>query len=132
MNEEQRKWWILERLKHSLQALALPAAAQLAHLPDFVVKTDELVLDFDHWRDCAVVNYRGEMTEAQLRSLETLDKHIENPSGDRTVWDESALYGHPFWAKVRRLAIEALNAFGWAQGTPPIYAHEYVPGKVNE
>jgi hypothetical protein len=132
MNEQQRKHWTLERLKHSLQALALPAAAQLAYYPDFVVKTDELVLDLGHWRDCAVGNYRGEMTEAQLRSLETLDKHIDNPSGDRTVWDDSALSRHPFWATLRRLAIEALNAFGWPQETPPSYAHEYVPGKVNE
>jgi len=54
MNEQESKQSILERLQHSLQALALPAPAQVAYLPDFVVKTDEMVLDFGHWQDCAV------------------------------------------------------------------------------
>ncbi len=47
MNHQQRKQWVFERLKHSLQALGLPAPAQVAYYPDFVVKTDELVLDLD-------------------------------------------------------------------------------------
>ncbi len=35
------------RLKHSLQALAMPAEVQLTLFPDFVCKADELALDFD-------------------------------------------------------------------------------------
>jgi len=37
MDEQQRKEWIFERLKHSVQALALPSTAQVSRLPDFVV-----------------------------------------------------------------------------------------------
>jgi hypothetical protein len=131
MNKQHLKQSILERLKHSLQALALSATDQVAHLPDFVVKTDELVLDFDHWRECAVGNYRSDMTAAQLDSLAAIKAHIATPNstGDRTVWDESALYSHPFWGELRNLAIQSLNAFGWPQETPPSYAHEYVSGK---
>jgi hypothetical protein len=131
MNEQQLKQSILERLKHSLQALALPAQAQVAYLPDFVVKTDELVLDFGHWRDCATGNCQVDMTAAQLDSLTAVEAHIAAPNstGDRTVWDESALYSHAFWEELRNLAIQSLNAFGWPQETPPSYAHEHVPGK---
>ena len=131
MNDQQRKQGILERLKHSLQALALPAAAQVLYLPDFVVKTDELVLDFHHWRECAVGNYRAGMTTAELESLAAVDAHIAVPNsiGDRTVWDESALHSHPFWEELRKLAAQSLNAFGWPRETPPSYAHEYVSGK---
>jgi len=131
MNEQESKQSILERLQHSLQALALPAPAQVAYLPDFVVKTDEIVLDFGHWRDCAVGNYHDGMTAAQLDSLAAVEAHIAVPNsiGDRSVWDESALYSHPFWEELRNLAIQSLNAFGWPQERPPSYAHEYAPGK---
>jgi hypothetical protein len=132
MNEQRRKQWILERLKHSVQALALPAAAQLSLLPDFVVKTDELVLDFDHWRKCAVTNYRADLTSEQVESLAAMDAQIANPSGDRSVWDESSLSTHPFWSELRRLAALALNTFGWHQETPPSYAHEFISGRVDE
>ena len=131
MDEELRIRWIYERLKHSLQAMALPATAQLSYLPDFVVKTDELVLDFDHWRDCAVGNYRVDMTASQVDSLAAVEAHIDGPNttGDRSVWEESALYSHPFWDELRNLAIQSLTEFGWPQETPPSYAHQYVPAK---
>jgi hypothetical protein len=131
LNAQPDKQAIFQRLQHSLQALALPAAAQIALFPDFVCKTDELVLDFDHWRSCAVGNYRVEMTPAQLQSLAAVDTHIDIPNIDeyKSVWDESALYSHPFWEELRDLAIQSLNAFGWPQETPPSYAHEFVPGR---
>jgi len=131
MNEQQRKQWIFLRLKHSLQVLALPAAAQVSLFPDFVLKADELVLNFDHWRHCAVENYHSEMTAAQLDSLATLDAHIGGPNsvGDETVWEESALYSHPFWEEIRRLSVHALKAFRWSQEMPPDYRHEYVPSQ---
>ena len=81
MNELQRKRWIFERLTHSLQGMALPATAQLSYFPDFVMKTDELILSFDHWRECAIGNYRAEMTAAQLELLAVIDAHIAS-SGD--------------------------------------------------
>jgi hypothetical protein len=131
MNEQERKQWILALLKHSLQRLALPASEQVQLLPDFVVKTDELMLDFDHWRECAVGNYHADMTAAQLDSLATVDAHtdVPNSTGDRTVWEESALYSHSFLEELRNLAIQSRNTFGWPQETPPSYAHQYLPGR---
>jgi hypothetical protein len=75
MNDQQRKQWIFDRMKHSLQALSLPASTQNSLFPEFVVRADELVLDFDHWRVCAVGNYRAEMTDAQLDSLAAIDAY---------------------------------------------------------
>jgi len=71
------------------------------------------------------------MTAAQQDSLAAVEAHIAVPNsiGDRSVWDESALYSHPFWEELRNLAIQSLNAFGWPQERPPSYAHEYAPGK---
>ena len=71
------------------------------------------------------------MTPVQLESLATLDAHTDGPNaiGDRTVWEESALYFHPFWGEIRKLAIQALKAFGWPEEKPPTYTHEYVPGR---
>lgn len=104
--ERQR---MMMQLKESLQALAVEAKEQLLLFPDFVVKTDELVLDFDDARLCAVGNYRHAMTAAQLKILADIDAHIAspNPSGDRSVWDEAALESHPFWKKLRELAADA-------------------------
>jgi len=131
MDELRRKQWIFERLKHSVQALELLMPAQLPLMPDFVVKTDELLLEFDHWRECAVTNYRADLTGEQLESLAAMNTHIGSPSGDQSVWDESCLSTHPFWTELRRLAAVALSSFGWPQETPPSYAHEYVSGCDN-
>jgi len=38
-------------LKEAVRLLALPASEQLALLPDFVCKPDELALTFDQWFD---------------------------------------------------------------------------------
>lgn len=130
MNRQAQKDRIFQRLQHSLQALALPGEQQIQLFPIAVVIADELVLDFDHWRSCAVDNYRIELTKAQLRCLGTLNDKIENAtnSADKNVWCEDALRSHGFWAELRELAAQALETFGWPLAVPPNYKHEYVRG----
>jgi aspartate aminotransferase-like enzyme len=130
MSDVSLKSSLLERLKHSLQALASPPSDQVELLPNFVVKTDELVLDFDHWRSCVLHNYEGELTTEQVASLVALDQLIEkmSKSGDKAFWEEAALYAHPVWVDIRNLASKSLLAFGWAKDKPPSYASEYVRG----
>jgi hypothetical protein len=127
MNEQERRHWILERLKHSLQALAIPASEQVSLFPDFVIKTEELILEFEHWRVTALKNYRADLTDKQCDSLAAIDAHSTAPS--KEVWDESALASHPFWQHIRRLAKESLDAFEWPLDAPKSYAREYVRGK---
>jgi len=130
MNPQEQRDWIFQRLKHSLQALALPAEQQVQLFPKAVVIPDELVLDFDHWQSCAVDNYRIELTEEQLHSLEILNNKIESATddADKCVWREDALRSHTFWTELRQLAIRALESFGWPLVAPPDYKHEYVLG----
>ena len=128
MNPKAQKEWILERLKHSLQALALPGEQQVQLFPRGVVVTDELVLDFDHWRSCVVGNDRSEFTEAQSRAIAALSEKIKSApnENDKSVWHEEALCLHSFWIEVRKLAARALETFGWPAEVPPDYKHEYV------
>jgi hypothetical protein len=129
LDDVSRREGILERLKHSLQALSLEAAEQVRLFPDFVHKNDALVLDFDHWRLCAVGNYGKEMTPAQLESLQAIDAHIGTATpSDTAVWDEDGLYTNPYWRELRVLATACLGSFGWPREIPPSYAHEYVRG----
>lgn len=123
---DERKNRTMERLKHSLQALALPAAAQVLQFPDFTAKTDESVLDFDDWRSCAVENYGDEMSAMQLKSLAAIHAYIGTEDSHSSAWDESAWHSHPFWEELRRLAMKSLAEFGWPAEVPPSYAHEYV------
>ena len=131
MNPEQQRFATFQRLKHALQALAIAAEEQVRLFPDFVVKTDELVCDFDDWMSCAIENYGSEMTKEQLQSLAVLDTHIE--AGDKrhgkSIWEEESLYSHPFWQELREMSSQALKAFDWPLVTPPSYAHEYVRGR---
>jgi|SRR5215472_977482 len=128
-SDDERREVILQRLKESLQALAVPASEQVRLFPEFVVKTDELVLDFDHWQYCAMANYGSQMTEAQRTSLVALDSHTDGgSSAGRSIWDEQSLFTETFWDTARRLSKSALEAFGWPLQVPPTHSSEYVRG----
>ncbi len=53
------------------------------------------------------------MTAAQLESLAAIDAHIDvcQSIDNQSVWEESALYSHPFWEEHRKKAIHSLSAF---------------------
>ena len=121
---------MIERLIHSLQALAAPADAQLARFPGFVVKADELALDFADAllliSDCPQV----ELSAAQQETLGQLDAHLEAMSAAprAPLWTDAAVRGAPEWVTVRRLAREALVALGEAYALPPSSDSTYIPG----
>ncbi len=131
MRDDIENWdALLVRLKHSLQALAMPADTQLELFPDFVCKVEELALDFDHWSGCVLNNDRGELGEKQKSLLRKLDGAFGQMSGgqNRNLWVEDALRNSPEWRGVRDIAKAALASFGWNTERPPSYQHEYVPG----
>ncbi len=119
---------ILLRLKHALQALALPPRVQLGLLPDFVCKADELALDFDHWCSTVVQREDWSLTEFQRSQLVALDGALTDMSSaeQRLLWTDDAMTDRPEWQHVRMLAQAALAAFGWTLETPPSYRHEYI------
>ncbi len=120
---DQRQSSTFLRLRHSLQLLACPAETQLDLLPYYVCRSDELALEFDHWRMTVSGLYRSELTDVQLSALIVVDEHLKTI----TAWSDDDIKTSGEWAMARRLARQALDAFAWPMETPPSYAHEYVP-----
>jgi hypothetical protein len=105
---------IFERLKHSIQLLACPPEVQLNLLPSFVCKADELALDFDHWRDVALRNFRSELTVDQLSCLDAIGRRFsELTRMGSEHWTEIAVRESTEWQGIRVLAGAALASFGW-------------------
>jgi hypothetical protein len=112
------------QLKWSLQALAMPASTQLKLFPEFVVKADELALDFDSAWSAVRTNYEDELSPAQAAAIDAVERKLERMSRDGAefdvdLWTESALSSSGQWEDVRSLAESALEAFGWTRESPP-------------
>ena len=120
---------ILERLKHSLQLLACPPEIQLKMLPRCVCKADELALDFDLWREVVLNNFRSELSAYQMCCIESIDQSLSQLTRmGPECWTEEAVHQSEEWRRVRTLAADALDAFGWPLETPPSHADEFVGG----
>ena len=124
---------IYEHAKHALQLLACPAETQIRLLPLFVCVTDELALDFDHWKRTLVGNFASEMTAEQIASLTRIDEHFAflSRGGEGfqvEFWTPNALRESVEWQRIREMAVQALQLFGWPVESPPSYAHEYIGG----
>ena len=121
---------LLVRLRHCLQALAMPADVQLSLLPDFVCKAGELALDFDHWSACVLSNPECQMSDGQRARLLALNDALEQMSGEgkQSLWTDQALGSRAEWERVRERAKAALASFQWGVECPPSYKDEYVRG----
>jgi hypothetical protein len=121
---------LLVRLKHSLQALAMPADIQLSLFPDSVCKVEELALNFDHWSLCVLDNDEGQVSQEQKSFLRQLGSVFDEMGGtkNQNLWTEEALHANPKWQEVRDTANATLVSFGWNSERPPSYEHEYVGG----
>lgn len=118
------------RFVHALQALAIDAESQLSLYPQFVVKADELVLDFDNWYGVAKPDLEAEATLEAKRSLQALDEFIDSISGQpfAHLWTEEAVLSSEEWKKMRLLAQAACNALGVPIETPPSSPDIFVQG----
>ena len=113
-----------QHLMWSVQALAAPAEVQVTLYPDFVVKANELALDFDNWYECARFSLAPEWSESQRTSLAALDAKLDAMSRSgaeftEDLWLESALAADPNWEQVRDLARTAIRLFSWPVECPP-------------
>lgn len=125
MNRES----IINQLKWSIQTLALEADDQLASFPDFVVVTDELLLEYDNWYRAAIGNYPDFFSDEQLKILKEIDLFIDElPQEDLNVSIADELRTYPFWKELRILAREALLKFNWTSERPPSDRSTYVRG----
>lgn len=123
---EARGNGILAELRLSLQLLAAPAQAQLSHFPvDWIVLTDEMTLDFDHWLQCFTIYWKPSHTQTdQLNKLDSFFNEMSGPS-HTDFWSNEALSSDPRWEEVRLLAKAVLTSFGWPSEIPPPAREEH-------
>ncbi|WMW80078.1 hypothetical protein RF679_15700 [Undibacterium cyanobacteriorum] len=99
-------------------ALASEAHIQEALFPNVAAKGDELVLEFDEWRNKVdMVSF----TQLQLATIQQLDAYILSHSGEafaELYLDTQHLYSSDYWIKVRELAQQVIEAFGWVYQIP--------------
>lgn len=116
--------WVIAELRHSLQALALPADEQLALFPDFVCKADELALDLDNFYPAARLNVPDLFTQEQWDRVDVIDCMLGAMSGRENAerWTDDALRTSPEWETIRGLARTALEGLGWEVAVPPSFA----------
>jgi hypothetical protein len=106
--------WCIQEFRYSLQALAQPSYVQLAIYPDWVVKVEELALDYDHWYAC-VRPYTQYLSHDQKALLDEIAHRFDALTGtaNSSLWTEEALEMSREWAEIRRLAQDALTLLGW-------------------
>ncbi len=120
---------IINQLKWSIQTLSLEADGQLASFPDFVVVTDELLLEYDNWYNVATKNYPDFFSDEQIMILKKINLFIEElPQEDLNLSVADELRTYQFWKDLRMLAREALQKFNWTSDTPPHDRSTYLRG----
>ncbi len=120
---------IINQLKWSIQALSLEPDRQLASFPEFVVVTDELLLEYDNWYNVAIGNYPNFFSNDQLNILKKINSYIEElPQEDLNLSIADELRTYQFWNDLRVLASEALQKFGWTSEPPPYDRSTYIRG----
>ncbi|MFO0889221.1 MAG: hypothetical protein U0790_08785 [Isosphaeraceae bacterium] len=128
---------VRQQFRWLLQALAIDAEAQLSLFPDFVLKADELALDFDHWFSTARSLLAAELSEEQMEALSAIDARLEamsrgGPDFEEGLWSDAALVSSPQWAEIRSLARAALRIMGWPLEVPPSGRAVYVTGRASD
>jgi hypothetical protein len=118
----------LERLRHALQALALPAERQLGLLPGFVPELDELALAFEHGLGLVAADRSTRLSPAQRDALRAVESVLDGMSGQANahLWSRTARCAGEPWGRLRGAAGAALAAFGWDLEAPPGRLFEYI------
>jgi hypothetical protein len=105
MNKEA----IINQFINSLKNLSLEANEQITIYPDFVVVTDELLLDFDNWYTVVKGNYPDFFSEEEKKVLEELNLFLDNiPVEDLNQPEINELKNSSFWKELRFLAKEVI------------------------
>ena len=106
----------LERmLVEAVQDLAASGAAAVGRKPEGSHQPDGLALDFDAAYTAFVDGLDELPSMERLQALQSLDSELSAMSGKHNaqLWTEDAVRTHPRWAKVRALATDVLERFGW-------------------
>lgn len=120
---------VFTQLKWSLQAMASDSEIQISLFPDFVVVSDEIINDFDHWRLTVESRHKSEFSSGEIESLREIDITIDKITKvDEEIWDNDSLRTHVLWEELRRLGSKALSEFNWDKEVPPTNRSTFVKG----
>ena len=110
---------VFTQLKWSIQAMACDSETQIALFPEFIVASDEIVTDFDHWKRTVESRYKSEFSLGQIESLNQINRVIDRISrSDEEIWDNESLTTHELWGELRDAGTHALNEFHWKLEAP--------------
>jgi hypothetical protein len=123
----------LRALKWSLQALAASASSQLALFPSTNPTADGLAVDFETVHTAVKLAGDVRLTAEQRDALAAIERKLGEMSRfgreyDAALWTDAALATDPQWDDVRRLAVGALEQFGWPADVPPAAERESTIG----
>jgi hypothetical protein len=117
----------LALLRATVQHLALPAEEQLALLPSFVCKADELALNFDERWLVVRSNCAEQLSADQRSAIEAIDRELDFMTrAGAALWTDEAVQVESAWEHVRSLAAAVLDAFGWPHERPDGLSVVYV------
>lgn len=123
MNKES----VFLNFKWSVQALGIPADKQIKAFPEFVVVTDELLLEFANWKEVVVGNFKNELTERQIYLLQKLHNQMANfPEFNIETSDFEILNTSRFFDELRTMAQQVLLEFNWNLEDPPFDRVNYI------
>ena len=110
------------QLRWSLQDLA--ACNQHSLFPEWATTADHLAINFEQSVSAVLERYGGELDATRRAVLDALNDLLARMSRDHAefdidIWSMTALAASEQWATVRRVAVEALTAFGWSEEVPP-------------
>ena len=106
-------------LKWSIQAMACDSETQISLFPDFIVVSDEMINDYDHWKRAVESRFKSEFSPAQIASLNDINKVIaEITRSQEDIWDNDALMTHELWGELRTAGNKALREFHWKREAP--------------
>ena len=111
---------VLVRLQGILQALAASDEHQRVLFPDFVVRSDELTLEFDSWyRVLLGRGYHRALPPEGVAYLSEIDAVFDRMvDAHEHVWSAEVVAEREEWGNVRHLAARALQALGWPPEGP--------------
>ena len=109
----------LRALRWSLQALANAGSGQPPLFPEQAVSAGELATSVEQASALVTHGEAGDVTEAQRAALAAISARFATLSRDEAefgveLWTEAAVATSEQWVEVRRLAMDALEAFGWS------------------
>ena len=131
VTNERDLGFTVHQLHETLRLLALDARDQVAALPDYVVVSDELALN---WDDCErsldwLVEEGQISASMRNETLALISVALNENQESEAFWTPEALASAAGWLEVRRHAREALDRLHLEQRPPVLDWISFVPGE---